>query len=185
MAEETPSSANDEPAAAPPRRRKSSEERNAEARAKLEPLAPGERPTAVTVAAVVAGLLAVSNIIGLIAGGKPESVSNSQAVVQLMLVTGILTACAVGMWRARYWAVMGFQTLLVLTFLASSIGLLVASSLFTALFCFAIALASGVLFWYLIRAMARIQMPEPPESKVLKEMREQREHELGAEADGD
>ena len=35
------------------------EERNDEARAKLEPLEPGERPTAVTVGAIVAGVLAV------------------------------------------------------------------------------------------------------------------------------
>jgi anti-sigma-K factor RskA len=45
-----------------------SEQRNAEARAKLEPLAPGERPGAVTVAAVVALVLGVGNLIAYAAG---------------------------------------------------------------------------------------------------------------------
>ena len=54
------------PAAAPqPVRspRPTSEERNAAVRAELEPLAEGERPTAVTVAAIVAFLLAAANLI--------------------------------------------------------------------------------------------------------------------------
>ncbi|HEY7151890.1 MAG TPA: hypothetical protein VH391_09425, partial [Solirubrobacterales bacterium] len=53
------------------------EERNAEARAKLEPLAKGERPTAVTVGAVVSAVLAivfsvsaVLAIAGVDAGGR-------------------------------------------------------------------------------------------------------------------
>ncbi|HEX5896975.1 MAG TPA: hypothetical protein VFY47_11665, partial [Thermoleophilaceae bacterium] len=42
--------------------------KNAAARAALEPLAPGERPTAVTVGAIVAALLAVANLIAVVAG---------------------------------------------------------------------------------------------------------------------
>ena len=34
---------------------------------------------------------------------------------------------AYGMWRARYWAVLGFQALLVLILIAASLGLLQAT----------------------------------------------------------
>ena len=58
---------------APPaevRRASRSELRNAEARAKLEPLRHGERPTAVTVAAAVAALLVIANAVLAAVGYK-------------------------------------------------------------------------------------------------------------------
>ena len=45
-----------------------SEERNAELRAGLRPLEPGERPVPLVVASVAAALLAVANLVGLAAG---------------------------------------------------------------------------------------------------------------------
>src|SRR5688500_11654524 len=42
--------------------------KNEAARAALEPLAPGERPTAVTAGAIVAGILAAANLIAVVAG---------------------------------------------------------------------------------------------------------------------
>jgi hypothetical protein len=45
-----------------------SEARNEAAREALDPLAPGERPTVVTVGAVISGLIAVSTVIGYLAG---------------------------------------------------------------------------------------------------------------------
>lgn len=140
------------------------EERNAEARAKLEPLEPGERPTAVTVGAIVAGILAVIftvsailAIAGVDAGGrdiKPTPVALFAVVFWVMTV---------GMWRARYWAVLGFQTLLLLMMLASAFGLVVVSSALQAVGTTLLLLGSGALFYFMIRAMARIQMPSPPE----------------------
>ena len=44
------------------------EARNEAARAALEAARPGERPTAVTIGAIVAGLLAVANIVALVLG---------------------------------------------------------------------------------------------------------------------
>ena len=67
-----------------------------------------------------------------------------------------------GLWKARYWAVLGFQTLLVLMLLASALGLVVASTVLQAVGTTALILGSGALFYFLIRAMARIQMPTPP-----------------------
>ena len=70
-----------------------------------------------------------------------------------------------GMWQARYWAVLGMQTLLALTIVVASLGLITATHLWAAvLLVLIILLASGTLFWFLVKAMARIQMPERPGS---------------------
>ena len=90
------------------------------AREALEPLAPGERPTAVTVAAIVA---------------------------------------AIYMWRCAYWAVLGFQALLGFSIVAASLALLVASNVEAVIRSVVVIGAAGTLFWFLIRAMARLQMP--------------------------
>ena len=46
------------------------EERNQEAREALEPLAEGERPTVVTIGAVVAALIALSIVVGYARRGR-------------------------------------------------------------------------------------------------------------------
>jgi hypothetical protein len=139
------------------------EERNAEARAKLEPLEPGERPTAVTVAAVVSAVLAVVfavsavlAIAGVDASGRDI---RPAPIILFMLVFVVMT---VGMWRARYWAVLGFQTLLLLVILASALGLVQVSTVTEAAATIALLAGAATLFYFMIRAMARIQMPSPP-----------------------
>jgi cation transport ATPase len=143
-----------------PARPSRSEARNAEARAALEPLAPGERPTPVTVAAVVAAALALGQVIAFAAGatidGKQPKAFGIVAFALLMLTA------AWGMWHARYWAVLGFQALLAITIIIAALSLAVASSAAAAVFCVAIVTLGGWLFWKLIRSMARIQMPERP-----------------------
>jgi hypothetical protein len=74
-------------------------QRDDEARAALEPLDPGERPLAVTIGAIVAAASAVANVVALVLG--PENAG--PPVIGLLLSLLI----AVGMWRARYWAVLG------------------------------------------------------------------------------
>jgi hypothetical protein len=69
------------------------------------------------------------------------------------------------MWRARYWAVLGMQTLLGLTIVASALALLTAVNVWAVILVTLILLCSGTLFWFLIKAMARIQMPERPGSQ--------------------
>jgi hypothetical protein len=141
----------------PPRPRVSGEKRDARVRAALEPLAPGQRPTAVTVAAIVAALLAVANLVMYLAGYKVKGASGKLG--GLLIFEVLLITAAVGMWRARYWAVLGFETLLGITLLYVSLALTVASNWWAVLLCFAIIVPAGYLFWKLIRAMARIQMP--------------------------
>ena len=91
-----------------------SQRRNEEARAALEPLAEGERPGAVTVGAVAAGVLAVANLVALIVGYDP---GEGRKTASSLLGTAILLVVAVGMWNVRYWAVLGMQALLAVTML--------------------------------------------------------------------
>ena len=134
------------------------------ARAALVPLAPGERPTAVTVGAIVAALLAAANLIAVIAGwdGAAGSDDRARAVAGSLLVTGLLCAVAWGMWNAKYWAVLGMQTLLALTLIAAALGIVTAANVPAMLVLVAIIAAAGTLFWFMVKAMARIQMPERP-----------------------
>jgi hypothetical protein len=139
------------------------EERNAEARAKLEPLEPGERPRAVTVGAAVSVLLALVftvsaalAIAGVHAGGREIKPA------PIVLFAGVFWAMAVGMWRSRYWAVLGFQTILMLMMLASAVGLIAVNSVLQAVGTTLLLLGSGTLFYFMIRAMGRLQMPSPP-----------------------
>ena len=138
--------------------------KNDAARAALEPLAPGERPTAVTVGAIVAALLAVANLIAVAAGwdGAAGEDDRARALAGSLLVAGLLFVIAWGMWHARYWAVLGMQTLLALTLIASSLALVTVSSAGGAILLAAILAAAGTLFWFMVKAMARIQMPERP-----------------------
>ena len=134
------------------------------ARAALKPLAPGERPTAVTVGAVVAALLAAANLIAVIAGwdGAAGSDDRARAIAGSLLVTGLLCVVAWGMWHSRYWAVIGMQTLLALTLIAAALGLVTAENAAAMLVLIAILALAGTLFWFMVKAMARIQMPERP-----------------------
>lgn len=143
------------PAEAP--RRRSSEERNAEVRAQLRPLAEGERPGAVTAGAIVAAVLAVLVLVGYFTDAR---VAGRGSLAGALSITALLLLAAGGMWKARYWAVLGFQALLAFLVLVASLALLVASNVWAVIQCVAVAGLGGWLFWKLIRAMARLQMPE-------------------------
>lgn len=132
-----------------------------EARAKLVPLEPGERPGAVTVGAIAAALLAVANVVALAFGYNSEEANLTTGTV---LAAVVLAVVAWGMWRAKYWAVLGMQTLLGITIIFACLAIVGAYSWWAALLCLLIVAASGTLFWFLIKAMARIQMPERPGS---------------------
>jgi cation transport ATPase len=138
--------------------------RDEAARAELRPLRPGERPTAVTVGAIVATVLALANLIALAFGynASEDTLSPGSEVSGSILTTLVVGIVAYGMWRAKYWGVLGMQTLLALTLVISSLALLFANSVWAALLLVLILAGAGTLFWFLIKAMARIQMPERP-----------------------
>jgi hypothetical protein len=139
------------------------EERNAEARAKLEPLEQGERPTAVTAGAIVCSLLAiVFTVSAILAIAGVDAGGRDIRPLPIIVFGLVLWAMTIGMWRARYWAVLGFQTVLLLVMLASAFGLVVVSSVLQAVGTTVLLLGSALLFYFMIRAMARIQMPRGP-----------------------
>ena len=144
--------------AAPARGYERSRQRNETARAQLEPLAPGERPRAVTVAALIAGVMAVANLALYLAGwdvrGQDPNLGGALAVC------AVLALAAIGMWRVQYWAVIGFEVLLGVLVVFAALSLMLASNVQGALLSLAVIALAGPLFWFLIRAMARIQMPE-------------------------
>ena len=135
-----------------------SELRNEQARAALKPLAPGERPPWVTVAAVVAFALAIGNIAayaaGVEIGGSRPAFGTVAGQAVLML------GAAWGMWHVRYWAVLLMQAILALLIVIVAVLALRASNALDIVIVFAILVPAGVLFWKLVKAMARIQMPE-------------------------
>jgi hypothetical protein len=135
-----------------------SELKNAAVREKLEPLEPGERPGAVTAAALVGGVLLLMNVAAAIFGYDTPGGGNNLG--PLIVYTLLLGAMTWGLWQAKYWAVLGMQALLALTMLISGLAAPLASDAISAVIAGAVFLASGTLFWFLIKAMARIQMPE-------------------------
>jgi hypothetical protein len=150
-------------APAKPTRPSRSEAKNAAVRAQLEPLDTGERPTAVTVGAVIATVLAIGNVVLYLAGVK---VSGQKPTVQgIAGPTVIMAVCAYGMWRAKYWAVLGMEALLGLVIIIFALLLATAENLQAVLVSVAVMGLSGWLFWKLIKAMARIQMPQRPEPR--------------------
>jgi len=124
-------------------------------RAQLVPLAPGERPRAVTVAALAAAFLCVANLVATLLG-NPSSTQWRFTAIQC----AVLLAAAIGMWRVRYWAVLGFQALLGITMVVAFLALLRGVNLRASLYCVGLIALSAPMFWFLVRAMARIQMPE-------------------------
>jgi hypothetical protein len=149
------------------------EAKNAAVRERLEPLDEGERPTVVTVGAVISALIAISAVIGYIAGVKVtrigsdgiEQGQHSAPIISVVVAAGLMGTMAYGMWRARYWAVLGFQALLVLVLIAGSLGLLQATTWTEAVGTTALIAGAGALFFFMIKAMARIQMPQRPGSE--------------------
>jgi peptidoglycan/LPS O-acetylase OafA/YrhL len=138
--------------------RSRSEARNAAARAALEPLEEGERPTAVTVAALVALALAAANLTAHFAG--VEFRDRRQPLAGVASYSAVMLVAAWGMWRARYWAVLGMQALLGILILIFSVFVLTAENVTSVLIALAVIVPAGTLFWFLVKAMARIQMPE-------------------------
>jgi len=140
-----------------PRPPSRSEQKNVEARAALVPLEPGERPTAVAVGAAVAAVLGLVNI-GLYLAGFEIDGERPQ-IVGVLAFTALMLSAAWGMWNVRYWAVLGMQALLGLVIVVFSLFAVTAASIWALLLALGVVGAAGTLFWFMIRAMARIQMP--------------------------
>jgi hypothetical protein len=131
-------------------------ERDAAARAALKPLAPGERPRPVTAAALLAVVIAVGNLVLIVAGWE---VDGERPVVGGLVFVAVMILLAVGMWRRNYWAVLGFEVVLGVSLATALLAVLRASNVAAVVVALAVVAIAGPLFWLLIRAMARMQMP--------------------------
>lgn len=136
--------------------------KNEAVRASLEPLPEGERPGPVTIAALVAFVMAVANVVATLAGADLGNEATSFTVFSTLL----LLACAGGMWfGARHWAVLGFMMILAFQILSLSVALIRVERWWVGLILLVVIGALGWLFYRLIRALSRIQMPERPASR--------------------
>ena len=135
-----------------------SERKNREAREKLDPLTPNERPTVVTVSAIVAIVIAVGNPLVYVL--LPNFGVDRPPLINVIWPTILMGMAAYGLWRTRYWAVLGFDVLLVFLLLACVNVMVIASSVAVAIVAGLLVVGAGVLFFFMVKAMARIQMPE-------------------------
>jgi hypothetical protein len=144
------------------------EARNEVARARLEPLGEGERPLVVTIGAVVAAAIGALSVVGYLAGVEVTTFSSEgirqgddeAPLASVLVVVALMGVMAWGMWRARYWAVLGFQALLVIALTGAVLALVATSDWLQAVWATLLIAAAGTMFWFMIKAMARIQMPE-------------------------
>src|SRR5205807_616045 len=127
-----------------------SEERDAAVRATLQPLAPGERPWSLRIAALLAALSGGVQLALFIFGVKLK-VAGAHAKAGSTIVFGVMMfVCAAGMWMLRYWAVLGFMALLGITVLYFSLALIKASSLLGLAIGLVGVAGSGFLFYKLV-----------------------------------
>jgi hypothetical protein len=148
--------------ASPPGGASRSEERNAAVRATLTPLAPGERPWPIKIAAVIAVVVGVGDLVQLIIGGRLNVGGTHTGTGSVVLFAVVMLVCAAGMWRLRYWAVLGFQAILVFVILIFSLLLIRASNLLGFVVAIVVVGGGGFLFYKLVRVLSRLQMPSRP-----------------------
>jgi hypothetical protein len=128
-------------------------DRNAEARAQLTPLEPGERPLGIKLGVALALFVALANVVGVILGAGDEPAALGLAFAAVML------AAAAGLWARNYLAVLAFEALLAVGIIYAALSLLLASSVFGLLLGIAVIAVCSPIFWLLVRVMARLQVP--------------------------
>ncbi len=142
-----------------------SEVRNERVREELEPLDQGERPTVVTIGALISLAIALSILIAYAAGVKVDvdnsTVDEKPNAFQVFPPAILFLVMAWGMWGARYWAVLGFQAIMAIIMIGAFLTLIAATTVFKAVSALLILVGAGALFWFTVKALARIQMPSP------------------------
>jgi hypothetical protein len=127
-------------------------------RGALQPLGAGERPIALLIAVAVCAVLAV----GVLVGGLTvrDLASRGGSLPGAIFLSGVFALLAVGIYRQRYLAVLGFEALLAFQVIVTSLALVVAATIKAAVFCVVAIGLGGWLFWKLVRVMGRIQAGE-------------------------
>jgi hypothetical protein len=129
-----------------------------QARAALVPLADDERPAALLAAIGVCTVLAVAVLVGGLS--IHDLAKHGGSLPGAIFLGAILAVLALGMYRRRYLAVLGFEALLAFQIIVTSLALVVAETLVAAAGCLLAIGLGGWLFWKLVRVMGRIQAGE-------------------------
>ena len=139
-----------------------SEEKNAAVRATLEPYGAGERPWPIRFAVVVAILIGVGDLVDVLVGGKLGFGGTHPGKGGVILFSVLMLVAAAGMWRMKYWAVLGFQAILAFVVLFFSLALIRASNFAAVAIAVGVVCGGGYLFYKLVRVLSRIQLPRRP-----------------------
>jgi hypothetical protein len=119
-----------------------------------EPLREGERPAALLIALAACAALAVAVIASALT--VKDLSRHGGSLPGALFIAAVLAALAGGMYRCRYWAVLGFEALLAFQIIVTSLALVVASTAIAAAGCVISVALGGWLFWKLVRVMSRI-----------------------------
>ena len=122
-----------------------------------EPLRDGERPAALLVSVAVCIALSLALIAS--AATVPDLSRRGGSLPGALFIAAVLAALASGMYRRRYWAVLGFEALLAFQIIVTSLALVVASSAVAAVGSLLSVVLGGWLFWKLVRVMGRLAAP--------------------------
>ncbi len=80
--------------------------------------------------------------------------------VQVFAPAILFAVMAWGMWNRAYWAVLGFQAVMGILMVGSFLSLVAAESAGVAITSLVVLIGAGTLFWFTVKALARIQMPD-------------------------
>lgn len=135
-----------------------SEVRNERARAALEPLEEGERPLVITLGALLSFGIALVTVGAWVLGAEVDG--ERPSVVQVFAPAILFAVMGAGMWNRAYWAVLGFQAVMGILMVGSFLSLVAAGSAGVAITSAVVLIAAGTFFWFTVKALARIQMPD-------------------------
>jgi hypothetical protein len=112
------------------------------------------------VSAILASIFTASTVIA--ATGSVDVSGDDPSPVGIGIFAAALWVMTWGMWKARYWAVLGFQVLLLIALIVAALALVTFATIYQLLASLLLLAGSGSLFYFMIRALGRIQMPRPP-----------------------
>jgi hypothetical protein len=116
----------------------------------------------IKVAAAVALIVGGGDLVQLLLGGSFDLGGTRSSSPGIAIFAVVMLVCAAGMWRLRYWAVLGFEAFLGIVILIFSLLLVKASNLLGLLVALVIIGGGGFLFYKLVRVLSRLQIPRPP-----------------------
>ncbi len=110
-----------------------------------------------TVSAALAMLSGGGNLIAYVAGAKIAG--KHPAPSGIIAFSLVMIVCAVGLWRLKYWALLGFMALLAIIATLFALLLTEASNALGFIVAPLVIAGAGFLFWKLVRVLSRVQMP--------------------------